>query len=157
MRVSCFLINTGVNYSSNDDVQLVQAPHGRHCQHKQMFSLQTFTVHVGVIRPHQCLQSMLVDQTTSMFTVHVGDQTISLFQVFSQALVNGFYLDLCQSPGFLSQYYDSAAERSSSATAVHDWVKGRAGGPERPRNSPAVSQRLQQDQFPSVAAPYMSG
>lgn len=39
--------------------------------------------------------------------------TRSVFQVLSQVLVNGFYLNLCQSAEFLSQYHDSTAERRS--------------------------------------------
>lgn len=37
-----------------------------------------------------------------------------MYQVFSQVSVNWFYWNLCQSPEFLSQYYDSPAENSRS-------------------------------------------
>lgn len=57
-------------------------------------------------------KSSVTKQLISTFSVTLCYS--SMFQVFSQVSVSWFYRNLCLSPEFLSQSYDSPAERSRS-------------------------------------------
>lgn len=67
-----------------------------------------------------------------------------MFQVFSQALANGFFTWVCAKVlGFSPNTKILQLRRGVSATAVQDWVNTPAASSARRRHSPPVSRRLQ--------------